>query len=721
MAAALRLDVPQDVFARVVNQALRSCDPADWPQVLKHAGEEIGISVYSHHATLSEILPYLRPRTPWITGKVVSPGQEAFYIVKDKHGKKLDIERLALAAANLDAEERVPTAQFRREIYGDNPESLLLWVTAEAAAPLQTPHKFSAKLQYAAAGGHEARLDPISRLQILLKNDQTDIWVIIVYSLFIGILSLAVPIAVQLLINTFAFGNVFQPLVILSLFVFVALGFSTMLSALRKFMLELIQQRIFVRVSADTIYRLLRSRFDAFDKIYGPELLNRFFDVVTVQKGITSLFLEGLNMITQTLVGVVLLAFYHPYFLAFDILLLGSFAFILFGLGKNAVKTGIQESESKYQVAAWLQEIAGKLVTFKSGQASLYAIQHGDSLARGYLENRTKHFRIYFRQVVASLTIYVISLVTLLLVGGWLVMQSELSIGQLVAAELMLTTVVTAFLKFNKELEYYYDLIVGMEKIGHLTDIPLEKTGGESLPINHAPAHISVKNLTFHFQGQPVLFSHVNMEIAPGSRVGLTGNVGSGKTLLADCLYGLRTPETGTIEIDGIDFRSVNLSDLRRQIVLVRGNEIFHDSVLENIRLGSATVTMQDVSQALTRVGLLEDIRCLPQGLNTVLKTGGAPLRLSQIARLMIARAILAEPRFLIVDELLDLIDDSAEQTAIFETLFMEKNPWTMLVVSKSRRVLSYCDYVYHLDHGEIFRYNKANEIAVLSNVEEAG
>lgn len=700
----LALNIDEGVLAGAVNQALRSCDEQDWSEVLKHACNEIGITTYPYHGILQELLPFFKSNTPWVTLSLSSEGSATFYIVKNKHRKKLNITQID-ASRGTTENSQILIKEFQKKLLGESLEKPTLWVTAEAAAPLEIKYKTSQLNQE--EDSHDHPIDPISRIKILLRNDKNDMLTVIIYSLFIGILSLATPVAVQLMINTFAFGNVFQLIVILAIFVFVALLFSSILTALRKFTLEIMQQRIFARVSTDTTYRLLQSRFEAFDRINGPELLNRFFDVTTVQKGVASLFLEGLSVFAQTLVGTVLLAFYHPYFLAFDVFLLAAFSFTLFALGRGAIKTAIQESEAKYAVAAWLQEIAGKLTTFKFKQASNYARQHSDSLVRHYIEKRNKHFKIHFAQIIASLVIYVLSLTALLVVGGWLLIKSELSIGQLVAAEFILTNIVVSFFKFNKHLEYYYDLVVGMEKIGHITDLPLEKLGGESLEKNSTPARISIKNLSFHSYSDQIIFEQVNMEIPAGSCTGLTGSVGSEKTLIADFIYGLRIPQTGVIEIDGIDYRSLNLGDLREQIFLARGNEIFHDTIIENLRFGAPDVTIQDVKETLEKVDLLKDVQGLPEGVNTVLKSGGNPFRINQIARLLIARAMLAKPRVIIIDELLDLIDET-EYPAVYETLF-RSNLWTLLIISKNQNVLSYCDNVFNLDHGRINKFEVQN------------
>ena len=316
-----------------------------------------------------------------------------------------------------------------------------------------------------------------------------------------------------------------------------------MLSGFRVYVIEIIQRRIFARVAGDVSYRLLRVRTEAFDHHHGPELVNRFFDVVTVQKGGALLLMDGLSLLMQTILGMVLLALYHPLLLAFDAFLIVSIALIISILGRGAVESSIKESKAKYATAAWLEEMAALVRTFKSGGAARFAMERADRLARDYLAYRGTHFRIFMRQVVGSLALQAIASAGLLGVGGFLVINRQLTLGQLVAAELIVTAVVSGSSTLGKNFETFYDLLAAIAKLGHLIDLPLERLGGETLPISEQPATVQFRGVTFRMGGDVVL-SNVDWELPAGSRIGLTGPTGGGKTSLADLLLacGSRTP-----------------------------------------------------------------------------------------------------------------------------------------------------------------------------------
>ncbi len=157
---------------------------------------------------------------------------------------------------------------------------------------------------------------PLRRMRQLLALDRQDIAVVVIYGVALGLLSLAVPIAVQSLVNTVTIGSLFQPLVVLTILLAVALIGAAVLRALQIRIAEMLQRRLFVRIVVEIGGRLPRMSADALREKNGPELLNRFFDVFTTQKSVTSLLLGGVDAALIALVGLIVLAFYHPVLLA---------------------------------------------------------------------------------------------------------------------------------------------------------------------------------------------------------------------------------------------------------------------------------------------------------------------------------------------------------------------------------------------------------------------
>lgn len=538
---------------------------------------------------------------------------------------------------------------------------------------------------------------PWTRLKSFLAPESADIWIVIVYSVAIGLITLVLPVATQALVNTIAFGTLVQPLVALTVLVFIALSFNTVMNAYRLWVVEVIQRRIFVRIAGDSTMRLVNVRSEAFDKFHGPELVNRFLDVVTVQKAAATLLVDGLSIVFQTLVGMTLLGIYHPWLLVFDVLLVLLLAVVLFPMSAGAIPTAIKESKAKYAVVAWMEEIARHQLAFKTRSGSILGMQQTNNLVVTYLTYRAKHFRILLRQILGMYTIQALAFSVLLGVGGWLVISRQLTLGQLVAAEIVVALVLNSFTKLGKHLEVFYDLMAAIDKLGYLDDLPAERTTGEHLPRPMRGAALNVRNVSLGYTENRRLLERVNWEIPAGARLGLIGATGSGKSTLLDLIYALREPADGFIEIDGRDYRDVQLGELRQQIAIVRQAEIFEGTILDNLRLGRAEMDSIEAREALAQVGLLDDVLAFPQGIHTQLATGGQPLSPGQRVQLEIARALARRPRVLVLDECLDHLDDLPEREQLFNRLFDREMPWTLIVTSQSPEILGRCDGVFEL------------------------
>lgn len=568
----------------------------------------------------------------------------------------------------------------------------VLWVIAEPVAPLDAMRSTA-----------QTPLTPGARLRALLSGERQTLRVAVVYSIVIGLLSLVVPVAVQSLVNTIAFGSVLQPLVVLTLLVAIGLGVSTVLNALRAVVVEIIQRSLFARTAVDVTHRLLRVRPEAFDRHHGPELVNRFFDVVTVQKSASLLLIDGLNIVMQTMIGMILLAVYHPWLLAFDVLLVAAMLFIVFALGRGAIVTSIKESKAKYALEAWLEQIATHLVTFKSTGGALYATRRSQMLLDEYLAYRAKHFRIVLRQIVGSFALQAVASSALLGIGGWLVINRQLTLGQLVASELIVALMVSAFTKFGKQLEVFYDLLAAIDKLGALVDLPLERVDGEAVLAADGPATLTMRDVQVHYEDTDTAALDVpSLDVTAGERLGVTGPSGSGKSTFADVIFGLRSTASGSVQVDGVDLRHLRPEDLREHVMLVRSLEVFPGTVLDNVRLGRDDLSLTDVTAALRRVGLYDELVQLPEGLATDLHPSGRPLSSRQVSRLMIARAIVGQPRLLVIDGALDHLEMSTRGQEVLNVLFDPGAPWTLICITDARELLARCSRVVTLDDGHV-------------------
>jgi putative ABC transport system ATP-binding protein len=672
--------------AALAADALRQAEleiPGEWSAVwqdrIRTAGAELGLQVQGLWLSPEEVAATLRPGQPALTYRPVPENPGGWTLLVDRRWGKV-------FRAEVDGEQRDRWEDLKElsAKLGSSPVQRIPWLICDpAVAPLPKD------------GAHDHAMTPQRRLLQMVRPDRSDVWSIVVFGLLVAALTLATPIAVQQLVNSVALGGLMQPVVVLALLLFFGLSFSAVLSALQAYVAEIVQRRIFVRVVADLSHRLPRVQLEAFDSQHGPELVNRFFDVMTVQKVGATLLLDGVGLMLQTIIGLLVLSFYHPLMLAFSVLLLFGIAIVVFVVGRGAVSTAIAESKSKYAMAGWLEEMARNAAELKSAGGARFAADRADALAHQYLEARTTHYRVVFRQLSGALGMQVFASSALLGLGGGLVIMGQLTLGQLVASELIVTAIVAAFAKLGKHMEGYYDLLAAVDKLGHLFDLPLERMDGEVYEPAGAGASLSFHEVDYAY-GRTKVVDGLSFVIAPKERVALVGPIGSGKSTVLDIAIGFRTPNSGYVTLDGIDLRELRLETVRDEVVMVGRHEMIEATIEDNVRLGRAHVSSRAIRTALEEVGLLEEIRQLPDGIATMLSNGGAPLSDGQIIRITLARAIAARPHLILLDEsLLDLDDRSRRK--VFDTLFDPEAPWTLVVTAVTDEIEERCDRVIRL------------------------
>ncbi len=540
---------------------------------------------------------------------------------------------------------------------------------------------------------HHEHITPQRRMLRFLKFEARDIWSLVIFGFVVGVLDLATPLAVEQMVTTIGFASLTQPLIWLAILLFGILTLSAVIKGLQFFIVEILQRRIFVRIVGDLSERLPRLERAAMDGIHGPEMANRFFDVMTIQKSTASLLVEGLSLIIQSLTGLLLLALYSPYLLAFDIVLLIAMTGLLYLLGRNAVRTAIDESLVKYRLAHWLQDVIGNPTAFQVHGGGGLVVDRANRLTVEYLTHRRSHFIVLMRQTLFALLLYAVSISALLSLGVWLVLSGSLTIGQLVASVSVVVVVVGAFAKIGKSLESFYDLMAAVDKVGHLIDLPTLPPS-RSLDAGVGPVEVRFRSLSVQGGGHHAL-SIGDLTIESGQRFAIIGEGECGKTILMQTLCGLRPPAGGLAEIGGVDSREVNRFADGSMVSIASEPEIFRGTFTENLSLNRVSVTDAEVRAALQAVGLWDETLSLPQGLETMLQSGGYPLSSSQAIRLMIARAIATRPRLLLIDEVLDRLPPKMRMR-IWERISDRRQPWTIVLSSSDPEIISQCDG--HLD-----------------------
>lgn len=556
----------------------------------------------------------------------------------------------------------------------------------------------------AETGAHSAHdhatVSPARRFISLLLAEKQEVRTLLVFSVFSALLYLAVPLAVDAIVSNLAFGGQSRPylqaLFVVSLALFGCLGLQAIVTGFQYYVSDMIQRRIFVRAASDLAYRLPRVKAQVHDEVHAPEMVNRFLDVVTAQKSTSLLLLDGVNLVFGGLIGMLLLSLYHPLLLLFAAVLFILIILSLWLLGRGAVDTSIEESRMKYDLVNWFEEVAHFPFLFKGPGGGRMAHERANELSTGYVLARGRHFRVLMRQIAALLTLQVVASAALLVVGGYLVISQQITLGQLVASEIIMSGIVASLAKLGKKLEAWYDAMAAMDKLGHIFDLETEREGGERPAPRGPGAEVVACDISFsHIPSMP-LFSWRSFTVSAGARVAVVGPHGAGASSLLDILFGLRQPGGGYVTIDGLDLRSWDLEALRESTQLLRRDEIMDATVVENLRLGRSDIGMDEIRAALKQVGLLDELLARPEGLTLRLKIGGAPLSGNQRMRLLLARAIAQRPRLLLIDELLDNMDD-ASFIRLSAAILGKEQPWTVVVTTRDSQVIEHCDQIIEL------------------------
>jgi putative ABC transport system ATP-binding protein len=598
------------------------------------------------------------------------PGGGCWVLVLGRRASKLELVLL-----DEDGERRrwMSAAELQAWLeleLGGAPEQR--WWRAEPLLPLAS-----------LSGGQPAtkKLGPVGRLLALAKLEREELGVVLIYALAVGGLTLSVPVAVQALVNTVAFGSVLQPLVVASLLLALALGFVAALRVLQALIVEAIQQRLFVRAAADFARRFPRLADEARGSYHAPELANRLFDVVTLQKAGASLLIDGLALLLQMIVGMALLAFYHPLLLAFDLLLVLGVLAVVFVAGRGAVATAVTESSRKYAVAAWIEQLAASPTRLTNARARAFADARAELLIHEWLRARQRHFGRLLRQLGGGLGLQALASTALLGLGGWLVIERQLTLGQLVAAELVVTAIGVGLGKLGKHLETFYDASAAAAKLGKVVDQPLERSGGE-LPTRGGALEVLVRE-----RGDASSL----LALASGEKLGLLGRTPAHSSL-CDALFGRAAEPELEVLLDGCPLRSLDLEAVRGQLALVRDVELFAGSLRDNLDPRPIPSDGASLREVLELVGLRERVAELPEQLNTPLLPSGAPLCEAEARRLILAAALLRRPRLLLIDGGLDGLGlDPETRARLLAHLFASDAPWTLLLITDDPELLSQC------------------------------
>ncbi len=548
----------------------------------------------------------------------------------------------------------------------------------------------------------EKRISTLMRLLEILKFEKSEISSIYFYAIIGGIVQLSLPLGIQSIISFVLGGTISTSMILLIALVIIGVLVAGMLQVSQMNLIEKIQQQIFVRyafIYADTIPKLNLLDVNSY---YLPELVNRFFDTVSLQKGISKILLDIPAASIQIVFGIILLSFYHPVFIFFGGLLLLVLYIILMTTGNKGLQTSKEESNYKYMVAGYLQEIARVINTFKFSKDSSLHIHNTDEYVSGYLKSRTSHFKILLFQYWALIIFKVLIISAMLIVGAVLLVNQQINVGQFIASEIVILMIIGSVEKLIINLDNIYDVMTAVDKINKLIDKPKEKRGHLQLQKGEKGFSVEAKDITFGYTSEKNVLQNLSFSVPSGSKVCIMGPNSSGKSTLLRLLSGAYQTFNGNLLINNVPIGNYDIRSVRSNIgVVLSIQEIFQGTIKENICIGDTTVSYDRIDYLANMVGLKQFIDSHKEGYDFEIRPIGDQLPERVIKKILLLRALIHDPQLLLLEEPWQGLEEQYVNQ-IQEYISNHLAHKTILIATNDEAYAAKCDFVFLMDKGTI-------------------
>lgn len=536
----------------------------------------------------------------------------------------------------------------------------------------------------------------------LLKNERSEIISIYFYAILSGLVQLSLPLGIQSIISFMMGGAISTSLVLLIILVILGVLLAGLLQVNQMKLTEKIQQQLFVRYSFEYAESIPKFDLKAVNNYYLPELVNRFSDTVSLQKGISKLLLDIPASTIQILFGLILLSLYHPFFIMFSVSLIFVLYLILYFTAGRGLNTSIEESNYKYKVMGYLEELARAISSLKFSHDDTRHLHRTDKFVTGYLNARTAHFRILLVQYWTLIIFKVLITAAMLIAGAFLLVHQQLNIGQFIAAEIVIITVIGSVEKLIVNLDKVYDVMTSLDKITKVTEQPEEHSGAIVLSGFESGLPISINSVGFGYATGNNVIRELSLSVAAGEKVCIQGPPGAGKTTLLQLIAGLYHPDSGSLLAGSTAVQNYEVSSFRRSVgLLATRQELFDGSIFENICIGNERTSYEQLDKLAAIVGLKKYIEGLPLGYEQHIMPAGHKLPASVAKQILLLRAVSGSPRLLLLDDPLNDLDENSAEAV--RRLLLDGMPGTTIImVSKDARLAEGCNRIITLDKGEI-------------------
>jgi ABC-type bacteriocin/lantibiotic exporter with double-glycine peptidase domain len=555
-----------------------------------------------------------------------------------------------------------------------------------------------------------SKISVINRFWSLLAPDRKEIRNVYIFAIFSGLLALGFPLGIQMIINFIQLGQVSTSWFVLVGLVVVAIGFSGMLNIYQLRITENLQQRIFTRSAFEFSERIPKMKMEVLLKRYTPEITNRFFDTINIQKGLSKILIDSTSAILQIFFGLLLLSFYHSFFIFLGLFLIVILAFIIRSTAKKGFQTSMEESTFKYKIANWLDEITQARVSFKMAGFSLFNLNQTNTFVNNYLSAREKHFKVLVQQYGFLILFKVIIALALLIVGGVLVLNQQMNIGQFVAAEIIILLVLNSVEKLILNLEIFYDVLTAIEKIGQITDLPIEQMNGVEFEKPNDGVKVHVSNVSYQFaQFQFPVLNEVSFEVNRNERICFVSDSSLSVNVLFSLISGIYDFQKGNISINDIPISNISKNSLREEIgTFLIQDQFVNSSIYDNVAFGREGIDLKQVAELAVKLEFSEFVEQITDKFNAIINPERNVLPSDIATRILLARAFITNPSLLLLED--PTSGMNSEQSSFIAQTIRSIGKSTIIMSSFEDEIHQISDRIIEIKGGKIIFEGNYNE-----------
>ena len=539
----------------------------------------------------------------------------------------------------------------------------------------------------------------------VIRIEKKEVSSIYFYAILSGLIQLSLPLGIQAIINfaqaVSGGGKLPASMWLLIILVVGGVFIAGLLQVNQMRLVEKIQQRIFSRYAFEFTFKIPRLKVKETENYYLPELVNRFFDSVSLQKSLSKLLLDIPLAIIQIFFGLILLSIYNAIFILLGLILLVVVLLVLFVSAKRGLEASLAESNYKYSLMGWIQELARGFKTFKISDSHHLHLKKTDVLLEGYIESRTNHFNVLKFQYWSLIIFKLLITSSMLLIGGFLLIDQKLNVGQFIAAEIVILTVLAAVEKLILSLDKVYDVLTSVEKLSKVTDKEVEITGDLLLKDNQLGISIEAQQISFAFENGKDVLKNINFKVGSGKKLCIMGDISSGKSTLMELATGSLEPNKGSLLINDIPIGNYDLTSYRKSIgAFYSEQDIFEATLMENITMGNNDIDQQMLMSLAELIGIKDFIISLPKGFNTKLSSTGKGLSSIIKQKILLLRVLSGSPKLLLMDEPFEMAGGIHTQRICSHLLSIKG--MTMIIVTNNLDFASGADEIIYMENGVI-------------------